>query len=201
VPDPQEIYARLREAYPAIGILKRPSSRPFAGVTLHDPVGNFFHLSYERLDRRMDVYADAALQGASHRRRIHHFQLRVMDAPAIARFYRDVFELTELPQDAGDPSHYLTDGVVTMIITPWRIEDFGVSNAEAPAMDHLGFAVESIDQFAADLERLANRNYALAPKRPRAGESECRMELLATCRYGGFQFGDPDGILLEVVQD
>src|SRR5205814_5791656 len=138
-----------------------------------------------------------SLQGQQHARRIHHFQLRVLDAPTVARFYRDVFELTELPKAADDPSYYLSDGVVTMIVTPWRIEDFGGSNAESPAMDHLGFVVESIDKLDAGLKRLVSRNHVLVPKPLRGeGEGEARLALLQTCHYGRYQLTDPDGTLI-----
>jgi len=201
VSDPEIVYARCRDAYPTIGFLQRPATRPFAGVTMHDPAGNYFDISYPRLDHRMDIYADEALQAQAHARRIHHFQLRVLDAPTVARFYRDVFELTELPRAADDASYYLSDGVVTMIVTPWRIEDFGGSNAESPAMDHLGFVVEDLQQFDADLQRLCARNHVLVPKPWRGeGEGSSRLELLQTCHYGRYQLTDPDGTLLDVVQ-
>ncbi len=88
-----------------------------------------------------------------------------------------------------------------MVITPWRIEEFGGSNAQAPGPDHLGFVVESIDQLKADLERLMDRNYALLPRSGRGAESQSRLELLATCRYGHYQLTDPDGTLLDVIEE
>jgi predicted enzyme related to lactoylglutathione lyase len=200
VPDPEEIYKRVREAYPTIGFIRRPANRPFAGLTMHDPAGTYFDLSYPRMDHLQDVYADASLQGQAHARRIHHFQLRVLDAPNVAKFYRDVFDMDELPKDAGDSNYYLTDGVVTMVLTPWRIEEFGGSNAQVQGPDHLGFVVESIDQLRADLERLKNRNYSLHPRPGLGPENESRLELLATCRYGHYQLTDPDGTLLDVIE-
>ena len=200
VPDPDIVAARVREAYPAIGFIKRPATRPFAGYTMHDPSGIYFDLGYPRMEHTQDVYADAALRGQPHRRRIHHFQLRVLDAPRVAQFYRDIFELEELPHDADDPSYYLTDGVVTMIVTPWRIEEFGGSNAQPLGLDHLGFVVESIDQLDADLKRLMDRNYALIPRPGRGEENQSRLELLAQCRHGRYQLTDPDGTLLDVTE-
>ncbi len=200
VPDPEIIRARVREAYPTIGFIKRPVTRPFAGLTMHDPAGVYFDLSYPQMEHLQDVYADPALQGQPHPRRIHHFQIRVLDAPAVARFYRDIFELAERPKDPGDPSYHLTDGVVTMVITPWRIEEFGGSNAQSPGLDHLGFVVESIAQLDADLQRLMDRNYALHPRSARGEENASRMELLRACRYCQYALTDPDGTLLDVME-
>lgn len=40
VEDVQTVFARLRDKYPAVRVLKRPSNRPFAGLSTHDPAGN-----------------------------------------------------------------------------------------------------------------------------------------------------------------
>ena len=44
VEDVERVYAALARSYPAIRWLKRPSNRPFAGITTHDPDGNVFDL-------------------------------------------------------------------------------------------------------------------------------------------------------------
>jgi hypothetical protein len=45
VDDVEGIMARCRAAYPRLNFLKRPSNRPFAGISTHDPAGNVFDLS------------------------------------------------------------------------------------------------------------------------------------------------------------
>jgi catechol 2,3-dioxygenase-like lactoylglutathione lyase family enzyme len=201
VSDPEVIFSRIREAYPHIHWQKRPSTRPFAGVTMHDPAGNYFDLSHRRLEHRADVYTDESMWGGHHDRRIHHFQLRVVDPEPVVRFYRDVFELREQPKDPGDANYYLTDGTVTIVVKPWRINDFGGANIESPGMDHLGFAVESIERFEADLERITNRNPLLSGKPlGRGDEGQARLELLRTCRYGQYQLADPDGVLVDLIE-
>ena len=45
VQDTEVVFARLKEKYPKIQVLHRPSNRPFAGISMHDPMGNVFDLS------------------------------------------------------------------------------------------------------------------------------------------------------------
>ena len=45
VDDIAEVQARLLERYPRVGTVTRPSNRPFAGTSTHDPEGNIFDLS------------------------------------------------------------------------------------------------------------------------------------------------------------
>ncbi|MBA2690790.1 MAG: hypothetical protein H0U63_08305, partial [Burkholderiales bacterium] len=53
----EEVYARRRK-YPAVRIMKRPSTRPFAGITTHDPAGNIFDLSQRDMENRTSVYVE-----------------------------------------------------------------------------------------------------------------------------------------------
>jgi predicted enzyme related to lactoylglutathione lyase len=202
VDDAEAIFDRVREAYPTVRYLKRPSNRPFAGISMHDPAGNVFDLSQRGMTNRADVYA--ATEGTTERtpRHLRHITLRTVDPVSVARFYRDVFDLAEQPKAADDQSHYLSDGVVTLVVAPWNITDFLGSGIERPALDHLGFHVESLEGFQADVEALTRRNPALAPGPLGVGpESEVRKGLLATCRFGQSQLADPDGVLIDVSAD
>ena len=199
VDDVETVFARVRERYPQIAFLKRPSNRPFAGISMHDPAGNVFDLSQRDMANRADVYADDTLCRDRTARHIEHFMLRTLDPSGVARFYRDVFDLQELPGAHDDSTHFLTDGVVTLIIAPWRITDYVGSGIERPAPDHIGFRVESLAAFDNDLQSLARRNPKLAPGPLGVGpESTMRQRLLATCRFGHHQLADPDGVLLDV---
>ena len=195
----EEIQRRISEAYPTVTLLTRPTNRPFAGISMHDPAGNVFDLSQEGMANRKDVYVDVAGAGAQQPRHISHFMLRVVDAPTVARFYRDVFDFQELDKDASDPNTYLTDGVLTLIVAPWRIADYTGSGIERPALDHIGFKVESLSDFQKDLEALTDRNPYLAPLPLRKGaEGQARHKLLMGCRMGSLQLADPDGVLIDV---
>lgn len=192
-----EVAARLRDDWPEVQMLKRPSNRPFAGLSMHDPYGNVFDLSQEGMENRAGVYTDTA--NRAHPRRISHFQLRTVDPTRLARFYTEVFGLQQRDKAAEDPNYYLTDGEVTLIVAPWRISDYEGGGIERPALDHLGFAVEDVDEFQEDLNRVAGRNPALAPRAFKAGlEGDSRIYLLAGCRYGEKQLADPDGVLIDV---
>jgi catechol 2,3-dioxygenase-like lactoylglutathione lyase family enzyme len=198
VDDIDAIRARVQDDYPQIELLKRPGSRSYAAVSMHDPAGNVFDLSPASMDNRKSIYLDLS-ESQRHSRRISHLFLRTVDPDAIARFYCDVFGLEEGDRPVGDPSHYLTDGTVTLVIAPWKISSYAGGGIERPALDHLGFEVESLEAFKADVERLAASKPDLAPMPIEGrGEREVRMKLLATCRYGQHQLADPDGVLLDV---
>ena len=92
VDDVDEAIKRIKKAYPEVAVLKRPSNRPFATFGAHDPEGNYFDLTQEGMSNRRDVYTE---QQREQPRRMHHIKLRVMNAPAMAAFYRDLFDLKE----------------------------------------------------------------------------------------------------------
>src|SRR5262245_29734806 len=47
----EEVEERLKELYPKVEVIKRPSNRPFAGWGTHDPEGNAFDLSPANMNR------------------------------------------------------------------------------------------------------------------------------------------------------
>ncbi len=194
----ETVFARFREKYPSVTVLKRPGNRPFAGLSTHDPAGNVFDLSQRGMENRRDVYEDGDWK---QDRAIHHFALRTVMPEALAQFYTDVFELQALEKPAGDPSFYLTDGKVTFIIMPWNINDYLGSGIERPALDHIGFKVESVDGFKKALQTMVGTNPRLSPSPVGAGpEGEVRLRLFAKCPYGKFQLADPDGVLIDVTE-
>src|SRR6476660_3544887 len=153
VQDVELVYSRLKEKYPKIEVLKRPSNRPFAGISTHDPAGNVFDLSQQGMENRTNLYVE---EDEQRTRRIGHFGLRVVQPDEIGEFYRTVFDLIELEKPGGDPNHYLSDGKFTLAVMPWQITDFLGSGIERPALDHIGFKVESMAAFKADLEKSAH---------------------------------------------
>lgn len=198
VQDVELVFSRFKEKYPAVRVLKRPGNRPFAGISTHDPAGNVFDLSQAGMENRRDLYTEKDEQMP---RRVGHIALRVLEPEKIAEFYRTVFELTELEKPADDPNHYLSDGKVTLAIFPWQITDFAGSGIERPALDHIGFKVESMAAFKADLEKFAGA-YAPTDDRPEKNpEREIRQKLFAKCCFGQFQTSDPDGVLIDVSEN
>jgi catechol 2,3-dioxygenase-like lactoylglutathione lyase family enzyme len=198
VQDVELVYSRFKEKYPKVHVLKRPGNRPFAGISTHDPAGNVFDLSQAGMENRRDVYTDA---DQVKPRRIGHIALRVLEPDMIGEFYRDVFELTELEKPGGDANHYLSDGTVTLAVMPWQIHDFEGSGIERPALDHIGFKVESMAALKADLQKFVDQNPAPQDDRPEKNpEREVRQKLFAKCCFGQHQMADPDGVLIDVAE-
>jgi catechol 2,3-dioxygenase-like lactoylglutathione lyase family enzyme len=198
VQDVEFVYSRFKEKYPKVRVLKRPGNRPFAGISTHDPAGNVFDLSQAGMENRRDLYTEADQLSP---RRIGHFALRVLEPDMIGEFYRDVFELAELEKPGGDPNHYLSDGTVTLAVMPWQISDFEGSGIERPALDHIGFKVESMAAFKADLQKFADQYAPPQDDRPEKNpEREVRQKLFAKCCFGQQQMADPDGVLIDVAE-
>jgi catechol 2,3-dioxygenase-like lactoylglutathione lyase family enzyme len=178
VEDVERVFAALRRSYPAVNWLQRPSNRPFAGITTHDPDGNVFDLSQKDMS--------------------NHFGLRTLHPDALATFYAEMLELERVPASDGDPSHYLTDGQITLIIAPWNIADYAGTSITAPCVDHIGFSVGDVDAFLAHVERLASENRQIAPYPVGSGpEGKARLELAQrSCRLCTRYIADTDTVLL-----
>jgi predicted enzyme related to lactoylglutathione lyase len=198
VRDVETALNRLKD-FPGVQWLKRPSNRPYAGISAHDPDGNVFDISQEEMENRTDVYVEQA-NGEIHPRHISHFGVRTMHADAMAEFYRQVFELEPRNTREGDPNHYLTDGHMTMVIMPWRIGDYDATGIMPPSLDHMGFKIESLAKFKGDLERLEARNPYLSPMSIDYGpEAKARHALFEkSCPLCQHHLADIDGVLLGV---
>lgn len=198
VDDVERVYAALRKSYPQVQWLKRPSNRPFAGITTHDPDGNVFDLSQKDMSNRAGIYAEES--AATHERRVDHFAIRSLNAPALAAFYHEMLELEKVPAPDGDASHYLTDGRLTLVISPWSITDYAGTSITAACLDHIGFKVGDVDAFFAHVEKVASENRQLAPYPVGSGpEGRARLDLAARqCRLCTRYLADPDTVLLGV---
>src|SRR6266496_3904923 len=113
VEDAQAVCARLRERHPGIHVLKRPSTRPFAGISTHDPDGNIFDLSQRDMENRTSVYVDAEKPATRH---ISHIALRTLHPEKLVDFYADV---GLRPVKGKHGNFHLTDGRVTLVLMPW----------------------------------------------------------------------------------
>jgi catechol 2,3-dioxygenase-like lactoylglutathione lyase family enzyme len=198
VEDVETVYDRLRAKYPKIKVLERPGGRSFAGISTHDPAGNVFDLS-KGVGKRRGVYEAGEWQ---QERYLNHLALRAVEPEKLAEFYSEVFELQALEKPAGDGNFYLSDGRLTFTIMPWDITDFRGSGIERPALDHLGFHVESLAAFQRDVDALSEKDPALAPRRARkSDEGDARQRLFASCPHGKLQLADPDGVLIDVTDN
>jgi catechol 2,3-dioxygenase-like lactoylglutathione lyase family enzyme len=200
VDDIETVFERLRKNYPDVKWLKRPSNRPFAGVTTHDPDGNVFDLSQRDMANRAGIYVDNT--GRPNPRHITHIGMRTLRPDDMAEFYRDVFELSPANRNAGDRNRYLTDGHVTLVIMPWEITDYDGTGIITAGMDHIGFKVESVEALKQEVEQLTANNPRLAPA-PMSGPEGSALERLfrRSCPLGQHQMADCDGTLIDVTAD
>jgi predicted enzyme related to lactoylglutathione lyase len=177
--------------------VKRPSNRPFASYTTHDPDGNIFDLSQKDAENRADVYA---AEQPLTQRHVNHFALRTMRPKLVADFYCDVLGLAM--RTNGDRNFYLTDGHITLVVMPWHITDFAGTGIASAALDHIGFTVESLERFKADVNHLAESNPRLAPFPIENGpEGKARTELnRKSCPLCQYLFSDVDGVFLSAAE-
>jgi catechol 2,3-dioxygenase-like lactoylglutathione lyase family enzyme len=179
-----------------VDVVQRPSTRPFAGITTHDPAGNLFDLSQRDMENRASVYVEAEKPAA---RRISHFALRTLHAEKLADFYAEVCGLQPVKGRHGN--FHLTDGRVTLVLMPWRITDYEGTGIVRPGPDHIGFEVESLDAFKKRLEELGDNNPHLRARQLSGREGDARMKLFAaSCSLGEYRLADVDGVLLDVAE-
>ena len=60
VDDVNVVLERMQKKHTKANIVKRPSTRPFAAYSGHDPDGNVFDLAQKKNDTRLDLYAQQA---------------------------------------------------------------------------------------------------------------------------------------------
>ena len=197
VEDCPTAFERIEKKYPTVKWLKRPATRPFAGISTHDPDGTMFDISQKNMANRTAIYVDN--DGTAAPRHISHVAFRTMNPEKMAEFYSYVFELVPTNKKQGDPNYFLTDGHVTLEIMPWDIMDYDGTGIITTGMDHIGFKVEDMDAFKKDLETFVANNPRLAPASFSGPEGEALLKMFArSCPLGQFQFADCDGILLDV---
>ena len=189
---------RMQRKFPKANVVQRPSARPFAAFSGHDPDGNVFDLAQRKEDTRKEIYADIASQGWAQDRYMNRFAIRTPNAEQVAEFYSEVFELA--PANGGNPGGWhLSDGRVTLSILPWSPGKFAGMSVKRPGPDHIGFHVEDLPAFKTHVAEVAGANPYLAPV-PLGGsvESETRKELFRTSASGALQMADPDGNWLDI---
>lgn len=192
VEDVDLVRERVAKKWPQIEIIERPGNRPFAGLGIHDPVGTYFDLSHKAMKNRDQVYEKPAWE---QDRVFTHFALRTIAAEQLAEFYHEVFEL---PVTQERDFFRLSDGRIGFILIPWKMSDYLGSGIERPALDHLGFEVESLSAFENDLKTF-QRNPDLRPKSFEASdETVVRKKLFEKTQLGDLYMSDLDGVLLAI---
>jgi predicted enzyme related to lactoylglutathione lyase/catechol 2,3-dioxygenase-like lactoylglutathione lyase family enzyme len=193
---------RARKKFPSAAIVKRPSTRPFAAYSAHDPDGNVFDLSQkDESDKLVGVYAEQAASGWAQDRYLNKFAIRTLHAEQCAEFYADVFDLKPVNKPSGEGFH-LTDGRVTLAIMQWSIPIFENMGIKRPGADHIGFKVENMDSFKQHVQTTMGGNTFLNPM-PLGGnkEAEARKAFLAKTAGGKMQMADPGGNWIVVTDE
>jgi catechol 2,3-dioxygenase-like lactoylglutathione lyase family enzyme len=197
VDDIESVCDRIKR-YPNVRAVRRPSYRSFAAYSGHDPVGNVFDLTQPDSTNRRGIFAEP---GRSQERVISHITIRTLDPKSLAHFYTDVFGFEEAEKALEDPNFYVTDGKVTLVISPWNIADYLGASVARPGLEHLGFRVESIEAVKRDLNSMVKANPELAPRTvTKESEGEVIWNLAATCRYSKHLFSDPDGVYVDIAE-
>src|SRR5688500_8275359 len=180
VDDVETVLARMQKKHSRANIVKRPSTRPFAAYSGHDPDGNVFDLAQKKNDTRLDLYAQQANGEPAHERYINKFAIRTPNAEQCAECYADVFELQPVNRKTDAPGHPLTDGRITRPPMPWSIPGFENMSIKLPGPDHPGFHVENLAAFKPHVAEIAGMNPSRAPV-PLGGskESDVRKQFFA----------------------
>jgi catechol 2,3-dioxygenase-like lactoylglutathione lyase family enzyme len=202
VDDVELVMERARRKFPEANIVKRPSTRPFAAYSAHDPDGNIFDLAEKNKSKLEGVYADQADEKRTPDRYINKYAIRTLHAEKCADFYMEVFGLEPLNKRTEVPGHHLTDGRVILSIMPWSIPVYEGMAIKRPGPDHFGFKVESIETLKRDIQDVIGGCSYLAPM-PMGGakESDVRKALLAKSSMGKFQLADPGGVWIDVTDE
>jgi catechol 2,3-dioxygenase-like lactoylglutathione lyase family enzyme len=202
VDDVAPVLERMQRKHKRANIVKRPSARPFAAFSGHDPDGNVFDLAQKRDDTRKEVYADIAAEGWAQDRYFNKFAIRTPNAEQCAEFYADVFELQPVNRNSAALGYHLTDGRVTLSILPWSIPTFEGMSIKRPGPDHLGFHVENLAAFKTHVAETAGANPYLAPV-PLGGspESDVRRRFFEKQAGGKWQMSDPDGNWIDITDE
>jgi catechol 2,3-dioxygenase-like lactoylglutathione lyase family enzyme len=202
VDDVETVLDRMHKKHKKANIVKRPSTRPFAAYSGHDPDGNVFDLAQKKNDTRVDLYKQQADDGWQQDRYFNKFAIRTPNAEQCAEFYADVFELQPVNRKADSPGYHLTDGRMTLSILPWSIPIFEGMSIKRPGPDHMGFHVEDLDAFKNHVAEVAGANPYLAPM-PLGGskESEVRKNFFQRSATGKWQMADPDGNWLDITDE
>ncbi len=190
-------FDRIKNKYPEVGVVKRPSNRPFADYSTHDPEGNIFDLMQPGKTNVKGVWLDGERK---QERWIKHITMRSLHPEKLAQFYVDIYQFEYQDKALEDPNFYLTDGTVNLVFAPWKIQDYLGTEHKGPGLDHIGFHVENVAALKSDLEILAKADPEwLAPKSPNLeAEYAVVLGLLQSCRYGEHQLCDPEGNMLDV---
>ena len=201
VQDVEKVLERARKKFPQAHIVKRPSTRPFAQFSGHDPDGNVFDLAQK--DFKLEgIYGEQSGKGWAQDRYLNKFAIRTPNAEKCAEFYSEVFELQPSNKQGEERGWHLTDGRVTLSILQWSIPAFEGMSIKRPGPDHIGLKVENIATFTAHMNAVAGSNPYVAPM-PLGGspESNVRRDMFRRAATGKMQIADPGAVWIDITDE
>ena len=202
VDDVGPVMERATKKFPNARIVKRPSTRPFAAYSAHDPDGNVFDLAEKNKTKLDGIYGEQTKEGFSTDSYLNKFAIRTMNPEKCADFYMDVFELKPTNQPTNAPGIHLTDGRVMLSLMPWSIPVFEGMAIKRPGPDHLGLKVKSIDALKQRIDEVVGGCSYLAPMTMGgAKESDRRKEMFAQSATGKYQITDPGGVWIDITDE
>jgi catechol 2,3-dioxygenase-like lactoylglutathione lyase family enzyme len=189
------VLERIAKFDSALEFVQRPSVRPNAAFSAHDPDFTIFDLAERNSGKAKDVFAEG---GWEQPRYINHVTLRVRDVNRTADFYSSVFELVPV-NTRKDGNRYLSDGRVTLVILPWTMKNFVGHDPMPPGLEHFGMKVESVAALKADMEDLIGQNPMMVTRPLGVGpEAEARLGVLKQCPAGTWHLTDLEGCHIDV---
>ncbi len=132
---------RIKKFDPMLEYVQRPAVRPNAAFSAHDPDMIIFDLAERNSGKAQDIFAE---NNWDQPRYINHVALRSRNPERSAQFYTEVFEL-RLSNQSSDGTYQVSDGRVSLVIMPWRMDNFVGHDPMPPQIDHFGFKVESVE--------------------------------------------------------
>ena len=186
---------RMKAFDPTLQWVVRPSQRPNAAVSAHDPDMIIFDLAERNSGKAQDIFAE---NNWEQQRYINHITLRCRNIDRSAEFYAQVFELKA---EKRDGVWYLGDGRVSLVILQWTMENFIGHDPLPPQIDHFGFKVESIEALRRDMDELIGFNPQFVTKPLGYGEEgKARFDLFKQCPMGEFHLTDLEGVYIDVTE-
>ena len=186
---------RIREFDASLQWVVRPSVRPNAAVSAHDPDLIIFDLAERASGKAQDIFAE---NNWEQPRYVNHITLRSRNPQRSAEFYTRVFEMTATQHGSA---WHVGDGRVTLIILPWTMDNFLGHDPMPPQIDHFGFKVESVEAVKRDMIELIGFNPQFVTRPIGIGEEgKARFDLFKQCPIGEFHLTDLEGVYIDVTE-
>ena len=184
---------RIHAFDPSLEWVKRPSVRPNAAVSAHDPDLIVYDLAERNSGKAQDIFAENNWDAPRY---INHITLRCRNPERSAEFYSKVFELKATKKDG---IWYVSDGRVSLVLLQWSMQNFIGHDPMPPQLDHFGFKVESVEAVKREMDELIGYNPRFVTRPLGYGEEgEARLALFKQCPVGEFHLTDLEGVYIDV---